>query len=348
MKTSLNQTPCPAVADSKAAGASPASRSEIPPLDFGKEGFRPKRENWVPAVRTIQLSDNFLCFYIGRDGKAGSPILGSDDNNWGQFDLTIGTACYVLFKGKEAVVIDTLLLPEQARFVRWRLESLGVEQFTVINTHMDMDHTGGNAVFADSTIIASKGTYAALVKYKDRIESGTMFGLPATNPLVFPNKLIEKDTEINLAGFDLKLIPVEGHQEGGVLCTLVPAYQAMILGDLAEDNLVYVIQPQDIETHIAESRRLLTSYDFEYVFPGHGSPDRIARGEYRKRLLEAAITYQERLVQRVHEPDYLDSHLKDFMADYFADGTLEYLEPYAAVHRGNTKTMYRQYNREKL
>ncbi len=317
--------------------------SKVQPLDFGEEGFRPARKNWVPAVRTIQLSNNFLCFYIGRDGKAGSPVLADDDNNWGQFDLSIGTACYVLFNGNEAIVIDTLLLPEQAQFVRWRMGKLGVERFTVINTHMDMDHTGGNEVFSDSTIIASKGTYDALVKYKDRIESGTMFGgPPATNPLILPNKLVEKDTDITLAGFDLKLIPINGHQEGGVLCTLVQAYQAMILGDLAEDNAVYVIQPQDIGTHISESRRLL-AYDFKYVFPGHGHPDRIARGEYRKRLLEASIVYQERLVEKLNDHDYLDTHFKDFMADYLEDGTLDYHEPYAGVHKGNVKTMYRQY-----
>lgn len=310
----------------------------IKPLDFGKDGFRPKRENWVVSVRTIQLADNFLCFYDGRS-KAGEPMFGPDDDNWGQLDMNLGLCCYVLFQGKEAVVVDTMLTPEQAEYVRWRMEKLGVEKFTIINTHMDMDHTGGNAVFADCTIIALKGTHDALVKYKPLIEKGELWGPPGTNPLVLPNKLIEKDTDITLAGFELKLLRVDAHQEGGSLCVHIPAFRAVLVGDVAEDAAVFVNQPSGAREYISETGRLL-KLDVDYVFPAHGNPELIAVGAYGKRFVEACVAYQERLFERVNEPDFLNTEFTDFMADYLEDGSLHFTEVYAGIHKANAQNMY--------
>lgn len=316
----------------------------IQALDFGKEGFRPKRENWVVSIRTIQLADNLLCFYDGRN-KAGEPLLGPDDNNWGQLDMDLGLCCYALFQGKEAVLIDTMLTPEQARYVRLRLGSLGVERFTVINTHMDMDHTGGNAVFADCEIIALKGTHDALVKYTKVIEAGELWGPPATNPLVLPNRLLDADTEMRLAGFDLKLLKCDAHQEGGSLCVLIPAYRAIMVGDVAEDAAVFVNLPAKVQTFIDETRRLL-ELDFDYVFPVHGNPDLIARGAYGKPFIEACIAYQERLLEKVEEPGFLDTEFTDFMGDYLNAGILHFSDVYAGIHKTNAENMYNYWVKE--
>ena len=313
-------------------------------LNLGKEGFRPKRENWIVSLRTIQLSDNFICFYDGR-GKAGEPLFGPDDSNWGQLDMDLGLCCYVLFQDGEAVVVDTLLTPEQAGYVRWRMESLGVRKFTVINTHMDMDHTGGNEVFADSTIIALKGTYDAMVKYKPLIEKAELWGPPGINPLVLPNSLIEVDTRITLAGFELNLLRVDAHQEGGSICVHIPAYRAVLAGDVAEDPAVFVNQASGARGYIAESRRLL-GLDFDYVFPVHGNPDLIARGAYGKPFIEACIVYQERLLEKVGEPGFLDTEFTDFMGDYLNAGILHFSDVYAGIHKTNAENMYNYWVKE--
>ena len=308
-------------------------------LNLKPDGFRPSRENWVPSIRTIQLSNNFLCFYEGRD-KAGEPVFGkSDSDNWAQIDMDLGVCCYVLFNGTKAVVFDTLIVPEQARYVRTRLEALGVKEFTVINTHMDMDHTGGNAVFADCEIIALRGTYEALLKHQAVIEEGKLWGPPAVNPLVFPNTLIDADEVRTIAGFELHLLRVDSHQEGGSLCVHIPQYKALIVGDVAEDPAVFANQPQDLLTNIEQTKRLM-DLDVDYVFPMHGNPDKIARGCYDKRLIHAAIVYQQRLYDRMEEPGYLDLPLKEFMADLLQDGSINHYEVYDDIHRLNLENIH--------
>ena len=308
-------------------------------LNLKPDGFRPSRENWIPSIRTIQLSNNFLCFYEGRD-KAGEPVFGkTDDDNWPQVDMDLGVCCYVLFNGNKAVVFDTLIVPEQAQYVRNRLEAMGIEEFTVINTHMDMDHTGGNAVFEDCEIIALRGTYEALLKHRAAIEQGKLWGPPAVNPLVLPNTLIDADEVRNIAGFELQLLRVDSHQEGGSLCVYIPQYKALIVGDVAEDAAVFANQPKDLLINIEQTKRLM-DFDVDYVFPMHGNPDKIARGYYDKRLINAAIVYQQRLYDRVDEAGYLDLDLQNFIADLLKDGSVQYYEAYDSIHRLNLKNIH--------
>ncbi len=308
-------------------------------LELKPNGFRPSLDCWIPSIRTIQLSANFLCFYDGR-GKAGEPVFGqTDDDNWVQIDMDLGVCCYVLFNGNKAVVFDTLIVPEQARYVRNRLEAMGINQFTVINTHMDMDHTGGNAVFKDCEIIGLRGTYEALLKHRPTIEQGKLWGPPSVNPLVLPNTLIDADEKRNIAGFDLQLLRVDSHQEGGSLCVYIPQYKAIIVGDVAEDTAPFANQPHAILTNIEQTKRLL-EMDIDYVFPMHGNPDKIASGCYDKRFINAAIVYQQRLYDRAGENGYLDLDLREFIADLLAEGAVYYYEAYDKMHRMNLENMH--------
>ncbi len=317
-------------------------------LNLRPNGFRPKRENWVPSIQTIQLSDNLLCFYDGRT-RAGEPIFAETDENWPQVDMDLGTCCYVLYRGDEAVVFDTMIMPEQAQYVRNRMESLGVKKFTVIISHMDLDHNGGNAVFADCEIISQKGTHDVLAKHKELIESGgwwgndnEFWGPPAINPFVLPNTLIEQDTKRTLAGFELELLHTKAHQFGGNLCVYIPEYKAMIVGDIAEDSCIYVGEADDILISIDETKRLL-DFDIDYVFPMHGDPNKIAKGAYDKRFIEAAIVYQQRLHSRMHEPGYFDSELDDYLGEYIREGVLTPFEPYYGIHKVNTRYVYKHW-----
>ena len=321
-------------------------------LNLGPDGFRPKREKWIPSIQTIQLNDNFLCFYDGRS-KAGEPRFADTDKNWPQVDMDLGTCCYVLFNGDEAVVFDTMIVPEQAQYVRDRMEALGVKKFTVIISHMDLDHNGGNAVFADCEIISQKGTYDVLAKHKDKIENGEFWGAddrywgpPGIKPFVLPNTTIEENTKRTLAGFELVLVHTMAHQEGGNLCVYIPEYKAMIVGDLAEDSLIYVNEAGDLLTNTEETRRML-DFDIEYLFPMHGDPDKIAKGVYDKRLIEAAVVYQERLYNRRSEPGYLDLELDDFLGDFIRDGVVTPYEPYYVLHKVNSQFVYDRWVTEK-
>lgn len=314
-------------------------------LNIRPNGFRPKREKWIPSLQTIQLSDNLLCFYDGRT-RAGEPLFADTDQNWPQVDMDLGTCCYVLFNEDEAVVFDTMIMPEQAKYVRSRLEKLGVKKFTVIISHIDLDHNGGNAVFADSEIISQIGTYNILSAHKEKVESGGYWGSedrywgpPGIKPFVLPNSTIDKDTKRTLAGFELTLVHTMAHQDGGNLCVYIPEYKAMIVGDAAEDSIIYVGEASQLLTSIDETKRLL-DFDFDYLFPMHGDPGKIAKGLYDKRILEAAVAYQERLYSRRNEPGFLESELDDFLGDYIRAGVVTPYEPYYLIHKVNTQFVH--------
>ncbi len=304
-------------------------------FNHGPNGFRPKRENWIPSIRTMQLSDNVLCFHDGRT-RVGEPIFAVTDENWVQIDMDLGTAAYALFEGDQALIMDTMLVPEQASYMRARLESIGVKKFIVVNTHIDPDHIGGNAAFADSEIISLQGSYEILARLK---KEGQFWGEPTIDPFVLPNTHIDKDEILEFGSYKLKLLKVEAHQKGGSLCVYIPEYKAAIVGDVVEDSVNFIIHPQDILTGINETKRLL-DFDIEHVLPMHGDPEKMSRVMYNKDFILAAINYQQALYDRVKDPAYLDSTLEDFIGQELANGTLTLFAPYVDLHKQNCRLMY--------
>ena len=306
-----------------------------PSFNYGPGGYRPTRKNWVPSIRTMQLSDNVLCFHDGRT-RTGEPVFARTDENWVQIDMDLGTAAYAIFEGDAGLIVDTMLTTEQAAYMRMRLEGLGVKKFTVINTHIDPDHIGGNATFSDSQIISLQGSYDVLCRLK---EEGQFWGEPIIDPFVLPNTHIAKDETLEFGSYKLKLLKVEAHQEGGSLCVYIPEYKAVIVGDVVEDTVSFIIHPQDILTGINETKRLL-DFDITHVLPMHGDPEKMLRVMYGREFIHASINYQQALYDRVREPDYLESEVTDFIGQELKNGTLTLFEPYKDLHKQNCRLMH--------
>ena len=304
-------------------------------FNHGPNGFRPSRNKWIPSIRTMQLSDNVLCFHDGRT-RVGEPVFAATDENWVQIDMDLGTAAYALFEEDKALIVDTMLTTEQAAYMRMRLENIGVKEFVVINTHIDPDHIGGNAAFSDSQIISLKGSYEVLQRLK---VEGQFWGEPIIDPFVLPNTHIDKDETLEIGSYKLKLLKLEAHQEGGSLCVYIPEYKAVIVGDVVEDTVNFIIHPQNILTSISETKRLL-DFDIEYVLPMHGDPEKMNRLMYGKDFIKAAINYQQALYDRVNEPNYLKTNVEDFIGRELENGTLTLFAPYKDLHRQNCKLMH--------
>ena len=96
-----------------------------------------------------------LAFYDGR-------IEGyrfAEGPNWvDEGAIELGIASYAIVDGTEALVYDTHVSVEHARFVREALEAEGASEFTVVLSHWHLDHVAGTAAFPGAEVIASERT----------------------------------------------------------------------------------------------------------------------------------------------------------------------------------------------
>ena len=126
-------------------------------------------------MRLLEPAEGVFAFYDGRvDGYrfAGGP-------NWvDDGALSLGIASYAVVCDDHAMVYDTHVSVEHARYVRTSLEARGVRRFTVVLSHWHLDHVAGTAAFGECEIIASRRTASCLPEFKGAIEAGTHEGPP--------------------------------------------------------------------------------------------------------------------------------------------------------------------------
>jgi cyclase len=105
-------------------------------------------------LRTLRPTPEIYGFYDGRvDGYCFS-----EAPNWvDEGALSLGICSYAIVDGDEALVYDTHVSVEHARYVRRTLEREGVSRFTVLLSHWHLDHVAGTAAFADCEILCPPG-----------------------------------------------------------------------------------------------------------------------------------------------------------------------------------------------
>ena len=278
------------------------------------------------TLRIIQPYPGIYAYYDGRTGKR----LYSEKPNWlddGAYGL--GSASYAIVEGAEALVYDTHMSLEHARAIRQHLESLGVTNIRVVLSHWHADHIAGNAVFEDCEIIALELTARAMEKKRQRLETRD----PPISPVIMPNTLFAKTMSLQVGTRTVELHHFDIHSADGNVLWLADE-KLLFAGDTLEDTITYISEPEHIQTHIRELRRL-RDWPINRILPNHGALEIIECGGYGPALIDANRRYLERIIQ----PDELvkaDRHsLKVFIADDFEAGGIEYFEPYEAVHREN-------------
>lgn len=283
-------------------------------------------------MRVLDPGGGVYAFYDGR-------IEGyrfSEEPNWvDDGALSLGIASYAIVADSEALVYDTHVSVEHARFVRRELERRGVRKFTVVLSHWHLDHVAGNAVFSDSEIIASGRTRELLSRYKDPIERGEHEGPPAINPLVLPTSVFTDRTEIGVGGVDLELIHTNIHSDDATVIWL-PQRRLLLCGDTMEDTVTYVGEPQGLDQHLVDLSRLRELAP-DRILPNHGDPEVIAAGGYPSGLIRATEQYIEALQRHRADPELRSVSLRELLAGPLEAGWIHYYAPYEAVHRSNVE-----------
>jgi cyclase len=271
-----------------------------------------------------------LAFYEGRE--EGHRFAA--ERNWvDEGAISLGIASYAVVEGERALVYDTHVSVERARFIRRALEERGVARFTALLSHWHLDHIAGNEAFADCELIATARTAELLERNRAAIEGGRLEGPPAIEPLIAPTRTFEDRESLDLDGTSLELIHVNVHSDDAAVVWL-PEQRLLLCGDTMEDTITYVEEPAGFDSHLADLERLW-GLGPERILPSHGDPEVIAAGGYPRELIRATQRYIEALRRCRSDPRLRELGLRALIAGQLEAGWVHYFAPYEAIHQEN-------------
>ena len=286
-------------------------------------------------MNIIHINDHLTAFYVGRDAPA-TPA--GPAKNWLQFDLDLGVCAYAFHYEGRALVFDTLPGPEYGRRMRAYLEDeLGARRIIVILSHWHLDHIGGCEAFKDCDIMSSAQTRQFLAKNQAAIEAGELWGPPALPPLSLPYMSLLAPMPFRMGELSLEPLPFDVHTAGS-LALYCPEDKILLVGDMLEDNIPCLNHPEAVPAHI-DNLSAMTRLDVTAIYPGHGSPDKIARGGYGKDFITATADYMNHALDLCREQSLAPGRLKDWLAPWEERGVLEYHPVYEGVHTANVERM---------
>ncbi len=210
-----------------------------------------------------------------------------------------------------AILIDTLVFPEEAKAIRQFVEQrLNTKVRYVINTHYHADHTYGTCFFPEAIVVSSALCYEYL---KTRGQVGLERTKQRTSalqevPLRLPTLVFESGgMEIRLGEKTLELRPSPGHSDD------------LITVHIREDRIIFASDtvmpvPYFVDGRyddLVRSLENLRGGGYENVVQGHG--EIILRGEVEQKLeedLQYLRCIREHVEHAIHQPDpqaYLDT-----------------------------------------
>ena len=279
-------------------------------------------------------------------------------NDWIYFfyieaaDFNYGSV--VLHKAKKAIVFDTMECVANGKRVKDYLHGLGIDHFTVVNTHWHFDHIGGNSLYQDDNIIATSKSRRRMVQNKKLIETqnkGEIGGNPddvdtiafieTSFPVVFPNITFNTRLELYLEDIKVELFNIHIHTRD-CLVAYLPQEKILIPGDTLEAPLPLIIEVGDIPVHI-ENLKKLNEMDIKMIIPPHGNLDRYDNGGYDKSFIDNTINYLTKILSRVNEPNFLEGSMEEYITK-----AVEPRESYRAIHQDNLAMVQQYYKNETI
>jgi cyclase len=269
-------------------------------------------------MRLLRPAAGILAFYDGRESEREH-----DGPNWlDDGALMLGIASYAIVDGDEALVYDTHLSVDRARWIR---EQLGGARITVLLSHRHIDHVAGTEAFADCEVLAGRMTAKLLGEQREAIEAAT----PPVKPLVLPTGVAP--ATLHVGTITVHALPFDIHAADHTLLWL-PERRILLAADAVEDPITVVAEPDRVQVHLRELDRL-EALDPAVILPAHGDPDVIAAGGYGVGIIEAMRVYLRALLAGDRRP------LHELLEGPLRDGWIRMHPPYAAVHEHNLEAV---------
>lgn len=257
----------------------------------------------------------------------------------------------VLIKDRKAIVFDTMECVANGKRVKDYLQDLGIEDFTVVNTHWHFDHVGGNSLFQDHNIIATSTSRQRMEQNKQLMETGgsgeigrapgdvdTMAFIETPFPVVYPNITFNDRLELYFDGIKIELFNIHIHTRDCLVCYL-PEEKILISGDTLEAPLPLIIEVGNIPIHI-ENLKKLRELDIEMIIPPHGNLERYDQGGYDIRLIDNTLHYLTKILSDVNDPKFLEGPMEETITQ-----AVEPRESYRSIHRDNLAIVQEYYKK---
>ncbi|HOJ89177.1 MAG TPA: MBL fold metallo-hydrolase [Pseudothermotoga sp.] len=198
----------------------------------------------------------------------------------------------VAVQPKGVIIVDTSLFSEKAQKIRDFVENVLKREIQfLVNTHYHPDHTFGNIVFENKSIISSSLTREKIMLMDEHY----LENLPASGKLVpatatFEDEYREGQVFIKRMG---------GHTPDSSI-VLLEQERVLIAGDLVfNDFHAEIVSDSDLDAWLS-ALESLRKYRVDWVVPGHGNfadkgclDSMIRYLKKIQRLVDGTITYAE-------------------------------------------------------
>ena len=212
-------------------------------------------------------------------------------------DLYIKVMAGVIFTSQGAVVIDTLLFPQETSelvdLVRRKAKN---EVCYVINTHSHSDHLYGTYLFGGAEVIGHELCRQALQKHgeKDLDEAKDRIPDLSEVQLRLPSVTFNEELTLRLGNKTLRLMHTPGTTPDSI-AVYVREDKVLFAGDTVMP-VPYIVDGDRLE--LMESLRAVSKLSLDNIVQGHGGV--LLRGEIRA-TLKSSIAYLDTIYEKVQE-----------------------------------------------
>ena len=213
-------------------------------------------------------------------------------------DAYVQVTCGVLIGRTEAIVIDTLPVPQETRAVRdFIAEKLGPNRVRyVINTHFHSDHVYGSYLFPSARVISHAGCREQL----DTVGRASLQAAKRRSPILsevelrLPSVTFQEEMRVHVYPWTLRLIHTPGHTSDSLVVSL-PGEKLLFAADtvMPVPHIVWGDRKR-----MKSSLEVILALKPDVVVQGHGQV--LLRGEMRQ-TIATNLVYLDALYAKVSE-----------------------------------------------
>lgn len=245
-----------------------------------------------------------------------------------------------------AILIDTLVFPEEARAIKTFLENrLSCPVRYVINTHYHADHTYGTCFFEQAQVVSHAKCYELLATRGLEGLAHAQQNMPELRDvqLVLPNLVFDTGAmSIHLGNKTIEMWHSPGHSPDSIVC-LVKEDRVLFAADTLMPVPYFVDGSYD---DFIGSLNALKNGAYENVVQGHGEV--VLRGEVEEKIdadLEYLATIRRFVERVVAEQGSLDD-LDALSIEECGKSRIPLNGLVQDLHRGNLHALYHQLQTE--